>query len=237
VSDAKPVEPQGARDLFDVARAFGLIAWGVFLWIALRSGAVEIPLLANRLPAPSALPGLLWAFAAYRLWRVRDLTPGWNSAARRLLIAAALHVYLIPYLGWWHAATPAAYQRINTALLAAAIAIGLTAAYRLAFEAAARIQDRMLRAELWLSVAAMPALAAAFALLLRWSATRAGAGEATIVEWFVLLREIPGGPRIALMLILLMPMLPFAMIMLEARARVLAWLSRRAGEEFSGRTP
>jgi hypothetical protein len=224
------------RELIHIAGAFGIIASGVFLWIALQSGAVVIPPLAKRLPAPSALPGLLWAFAAYRLWRVRDVTPCWNSAARRLLVASFVHVSLIPYLSWWHAATPPAYQRINDTLLAAAVALGVTAAYQLAFETAARIRDRVLRAELWLSIAATPALAVSLALLLRWSATRAGAGDVSVVEWFVLMRDIPGGPRIPLMLISLMPMIPFAMIMLEARARVLAHVFRGVFGENSKTT-
>lgn len=239
MSDAKPSASPAPGDLewIETAQAFGLIAWGVILWIALRSGAVDIPILARWMPPPSTLPGLIWAWAAYRLWGVRDITPGWNGAARRLAIAAGLHLYLIPYIGWWHTAAPDWYQRLNTALLGIAVALGLTGALRLAYEAAVRMQDRLLRVEIWLSIAAMPALAAAFALLLRWSASRAGASDAGIVEWFVLLREIPGGPRMALMLILLMPLLPFAMIMFEARARVLAWNSARRSPASENAAP
>lgn len=222
MSDAKQPEPPRIADLLLVAQAFGLLAWGALLWIALRTGAVEIPLLGRWNPPPSTLPGLLWLLAAWRLRGARDWTPAWNGTTLRLLIAAGLHLYLIPYLGWWQSAAPEWYQRFNTLLLAAAIAIGVTGAYRLAYETARRLGDRLLRAEIWLSILATPALAGGFALLLRWSANRAGAGDAGIVEWFLLLRELPGGPRIALLGVLLLPLMPFPILMLEVRARALA---------------
>lgn len=222
MSDAKQPEAPRIADLLLVAQAFGLLAWGALLWIALRTGAVEIPMLGRWNPPPSTLPGLLWLVAAWRLRGVRDWTPAWNGTTRRLLIAAGLHLYLIPYLGWWQSAAPDLYQRFNTLLLAVAIAFGVTGAYRLAYETARRLGDRLLRAEVWLSILATPALAGGFALLLRWSANRAGAGDAGIVEWFLLLRELPGGPRIALLGVLMLPLMPFPLLMLEARARALA---------------
>lgn len=225
MSDANQRLPPPRDERLLLAQCFNLLTWGVVLWIALFSGALDIPVLTRWGVPPSTLPGLLWMAAAWRVRNVRDWTPAWNSVTRRLLAAAALHLYLIPYLGWWQTGTPELYQRFNTLLLAAAAALGATGAYRLVYETARRLDDRILRVETALSIVAIPVLAGGFWLLLRWSAHRAGASDASILEWYQLLRDVPGGPRIALMLIVLLPLMPMAILFLEARARVLTSLA------------
>lgn len=203
-----------------LSQGFVLIGAAALAWIFIESGMVRISFASfNGLPA-STLPGFLWLVAAIRLKSARGLTDRWDAAASRLLAASFLHLYLVPYLGWWHAAATPAYRAINQGLLALSIGLGVVSLYQLAWETARRLGDQSLRAEIVISAVAVPFFALLLAFLLWRSAVRMGAAEVGWKTWIDILKNTSNTLRVATTLVLAMPFSPILLLMLELRSRI-----------------
>ncbi|MBW7907926.1 MAG: hypothetical protein H3C50_03270 [Kiritimatiellae bacterium] len=213
--------------LLRAAEGLTAIFGGLLLWLALWAGVLNIPTL-ERIGIPvSALPALLWLFGAWRLHRTPPLTPAWKSRAALLLLVAALQVYLLPYLGWWHKTPSELYRAINVALLMTASGAGFLALHLLALEIARYLDDPVLRIETFLS-AISAALIVLLALgFLYWNLRRFGA-EIGWKDYLLFYYQSSRAARASLVLLVLMPLLPPIALVWEVRQRILLWVPERA---------
>ncbi|HMP75045.1 MAG TPA: hypothetical protein PKE12_01995 [Kiritimatiellia bacterium] len=212
--------------LLRVAQAFATLSAALLLFVLLWSRFIQIPMLERWGVPPTAIPALLWLAAAWQCRRVEPLTPDWSRNSSAFLAAAALQVYLLPYLGWWRAVTPELYHHVNLGLLILSCAAGLLLAHRLTVNVASCLGDRVLRIEAHLSLACVPLIAALLFGLLFWSVRRMG-GELSLREGFDLIRASPSFSRASMALMVFMPLLPLAALGWETSNRIHAWLPRR----------
>ena len=224
--ESPPSEAERTAALLQVAQAFTALFCALFIWLLTCSRFIQIPLLDRLNVPPSTIPALLWLAAAWQCRRAAPLTPEWKRLSGGFLIAAALHVYLLPYLGWWHGVTPRAYQLLNLGLLMLSCSAGLLLAHRLIVEVAQCLGDRVLRIEARLSLIAVPVIVLILFGLFYWSARRMG-GNLSLAEWFEFLRASPSYSRASLTLTLFMPILPLTALAWETSQRIHAWLPQR----------
>lgn len=223
--------PEKTAALLRVSNAFALIFWGLLAWALMWIGVVQVPMLARWGIPASAVSGVLWATAAWLLATTTPLTPRWPAAARGFALMIGLHLYLLPYLGWWQWTAPAPYRHFNTALLVCAIAGGIFQLHRLASEIARALHDRVLFTEGRLSFWSIPVIAFIFLGVFVWSAHRIGLdlGWRDWLDYFASQR--PWSLRTTALLFL-MPLLPPMALAWEVRQRIHAWLPRgRCPEE------
>lgn len=223
MTDAHPSEPALTAALLCIAQGFTLIFWGLLTWIALWAGVAELPTLARLNIPSSTLPALLWLVGAWHIYRARDISPRWNTLGTALFIAAALQVYMLPYLGWWHTTAPALYRHANVALLVAASAAGLVLIHLLALQVARRLDDQILRMETQMSFLAAIFVALLLTTLFYWS-TRRVSDEIGWFELISLLNRSSRMTRATMGLMFIMPLLPPIALTWEIKQRILLWI-------------
>ncbi len=151
---ASPPAPDPAR-LLHAARGFAAAFWGLAVAVLLLSGVIHIrPLGLLGLPAHTA-GALLLVLSGAWFWRSRGLSPRWDRLAAHYLAAAALQVYLLPFLGWWRLLDNTWYYTANMLLAVAGTLWLLLVLHVLALELAHRLRDQVLLVEaricLWVS--------------------------------------------------------------------------------------
>ncbi|MCS6770463.1 MAG: hypothetical protein NZ740_00375 [Kiritimatiellae bacterium] len=220
-----------------MAQGFVLSAWALLLWAAFESRLVMVlPGFPIELP-PSTVPGVVWLIAARRFRVAAGNAPDLNGAAQLFFIAALLHAYLIPYLGWWHTVHVPWFKGFNRFLLAISIGAGFVSLFQLASDCARRLDDKMLLAEIRIGAAAVPSLALLFAALIRWSAIRAGAPESGLIDWFETLRQAPHAPRLSAALVIVAPLSPAVLVLFELERRIRLHLAGHEHEKNDSPLP
>lgn len=220
----EPTREELTAALLRVAQGMTLIFFGLLAWLFLWSGVIQVPTL-SRLGAPiSMLPALMWVAGAWQVYRVPSLTPRWKNVGGFFLAAAALQLYLIPYIGWWQAVAPCAYRYFNLALLLLSALGGLVLINLIALQVARRLRDQVLRVEAHLSLAASVLVSAFLAGLLRWSTRHLDDDSLRWWEVLKLFYDSQSFTRASIGLTILLPLLPTIALAWEIRQRILAWL-------------
>lgn len=122
-----PVPETNPANLLATARGLSAVFWGLTLIMLVLAGvlAFQVPFLA-RLPGHSIGLVLLLVGTGH-------LRKAWTGHAdcRRWAgwfgLAVILHLYLVPFLGWWRAGTAAWYALLNLVLLTGSGLVLLTA--------------------------------------------------------------------------------------------------------------
>lgn len=210
--------------LLRVAQGMTLVFIGLLAWLFLWSGMIQIPSLVRFGTPASTIPALLWVGGAWNVYRTPALTLAWKRVCGLFLIATALQLYLLPYIGWWHGVTPTAYRYFNIALFISSVLGGLLLINFIAIQVARRLQDQVLRAEAHLSLIST-ALVVTFLIGLLWWSVRRVSDE-TLRWWDIvrLLYRSSDMARTSIGLAILLPLLPTIAISWEIRQRILAWI-------------
>lgn len=183
-STLPPDAAQRAAWLY-AARGFSATFWGLALTVLLLTGSITFrPFTTLRVPG-YLLSAALLAWAATAFWRSRPLGPAWDRLARQFACAAALQLYFVPLLGWWHAIPHPAYQAANACLLVAGVLWLLLLVHRLGLETARMTNDPILGAEVRISAVVTPLLVvgsvALFLLGAAWVGRHGGGGNAAAI--------------------------------------------------------